>query len=81
ASDDLHTCDPTWGAADHDGHGTEMAGVTLYGDLLHALQSAHKVRLRHRLESVKILPPSNNTDPELYGAVTAEAVSRVEITA
>jgi len=31
AEDDLHTCDPGWGSADHDGHGTEMAGVTLYG--------------------------------------------------
>ena len=78
---DLHTCDPAWGAADHDGHGTEMAGVVLYGDLLHQLHSAHRVRLRHRLESVKIIPPANNSDPELYGAITAEAVSRVEINA
>ncbi len=81
AENDLHTCDPTWGVADHDGHGTGMAGVALYGDLLQTLQGSYKVRLRHRLESVKILPPANDTDPELYGVVTAEAVSRVEITA
>jgi hypothetical protein len=79
AEDDLHTCDPTWGAADHDGHGTQMAGVTLYGDLRTALEHGHQVLLRHRLESVKIRPPANDTDPKLYGAITAEAVSRVEI--
>ncbi len=79
AEDDLHTCDPTWGAADHDGHGTQMAGVTLYGDLRAALEDGHRVRLRHRLESVKIRPPANDTDPTLYGAVTAEGVSRAEI--
>ena len=32
AEEDLHTSDPSWGTADHDGHGTEMAGVSLYGD-------------------------------------------------
>jgi hypothetical protein len=79
AVDDLHTCDPNWGAADHDGHGTQMAGVTLYGDLRAALEDGHRVRLRHRLESVKIRPPANDTDPTLYGAVTAEGVSRAEI--
>ena len=79
AEDDLHTCDPAWGSADHDGHGTEMAGVTLYGDLRAALEHGHRVRLRHRLESVKIWPPANDTDPNLYGAITAEGVSRVEI--
>jgi hypothetical protein len=78
---DVHTCDPTWGATDHHGHGTGMAGVALYGDLLYSLQGTHRVRLRHRLESVKILPPANDTDPELYGAVTAEAVARVEVQA
>lgn len=81
AAEDLHTCDPTWGSADHDGHGTEMAGLALYGDLLVVLQSARKVRLRHRLESVKVLSPRNDTDPELYGSITAEAVSRAELQA
>lgn len=30
---DMHACDPGWGAHDHHGHGTAMAGVALYGDL------------------------------------------------
>ena len=70
-ADDAHTCDPSWGASDHDGHGTQMAGLALYGDVAEALATAERVRLRHRLESVKILPPANDTDPDLYGAVTA----------
>lgn len=79
AVDDMHTCDPGWGSADHHGHGTEMAGVTLYGDLREVFEGAHRIRLRHRLESVKIRPPANDTDPELYGALTAEGVARTEI--
>jgi len=53
---DCHSADPLWGVDDRDGHGTEMAGLALYGDVGTALMSAGPVRLRHRLESVKILP-------------------------
>jgi hypothetical protein len=78
---DTQTCDPGWGTHDHDGHGTEMAGLALYGDLQAALQSNASVILRHRLESVKVLPPQGQNDPDLYGAITAEAVARTEIAA
>ena len=79
---DCHACDPTWGVGDHAGHGTEMAGLALYGDLGGAVASAGEIRLRHRLESVKVLPPPPTTNPpELYGAVTATAASLVEIQA
>ena len=78
---DCHSCDPGWGTHDHDGHGTEMAGLALYGDLAPVLAGSHPVSLRHRLESVKILPPTGENPPELYGAITAEAASRVEIEA
>jgi Subtilase family len=81
SEDDLHTCNLAWGASDHDGHGTQMAGVTLYGDLRAALEDGNRVRLRHCLESVKILAPTNDTDPDLYGALTAEAVARTEVQA
>jgi hypothetical protein len=37
--------------------------------------------MRHRLESVKILPPTGANPPELYGAITAQAVTRPEINA
>lgn len=82
APTDCHTCDPQWGAHDHDGHGTQMAGLALYGDLAPQVAGAHPVSLNHRLESVKILPPPGEQNPpELYGAITAEAAARVEVEA
>jgi hypothetical protein len=80
---DCQSCDPGWGTHDHDGHGTEMAGLALYGDLTPVLAGTQNVALRHRLESVKILPPAGHpaNPPDLYGAVTAEAASRAEIQA
>lgn len=78
---DCHTCNPDWQTHDHDGHGTQMAGLALYGDLTSVLVATAPVQLRHGLESVKILPPNGANSPELYGAVTAEATSRVEIQA
>ena len=80
-SSDCHRCDPNWGAGDHAGHGTEMAGITLFGDLGHAITSGSAVALRHRLESVMILPPAGANPPELYGAITATAASLAEIEA
>ncbi len=83
ATVDTQTCDPSWGTHDHHGHGTEMAGLALYGDLGPLLSGRQLVRLTHILESVKILPPSTApaNRPELYGAVTAEAAGRVEVQA
>lgn len=80
---DCHSCDPAWGTHDHLGHGTDMAGLALYADLTPLLAGTQNVALRHRLESVKILPPDGHpvNPPDLYGAVTAEAASRAEIRA
>ena len=66
----LLTCHPESSTTDHDGHGTEMAGVAAYGDLAHLLASKQTVKLAHQLESVKILPATGANDPELYGAIT-----------
>jgi len=81
AAADCHACEPNWGTHDHAGHGTEMAGLALYGDLTAHLEGTNEVALRHVLESVKILPPTGRNDPDLYGAVTAEATSRPEVQA
>ena len=61
------SCDPNWGLDDHQGHGTEMAGLALFGDLGEIVHSTGPVLLRHRLESVKFLPPVGVNPPELYG--------------
>ena len=56
---DCHSCDPAWGVGDHDGHGTEMAGLALYGDVGSALMASGSVRLWHLLESVKAATTSS----------------------
>lgn len=80
AASDLHT---VVGApsGDLEGHGTQMAGLALYGPLDGPLLSTTAIRLRHRLESVKFLPDPGATphDPKAYGLVTAEAVALPEI--
>jgi len=69
AAVDCTAVDPTWGSDDNGGgptnmgHGTQMAGLALYGDLTSILLSTHPVHLDHRLESVKILPPSGSNPP------------------
>lgn len=69
-----------WGVVDSEGHGTGMAGLALYGDLSQALESGEQVILEHRLESAKILPPPPEENAEeLFGAITADAVSQAEI--
>jgi hypothetical protein len=78
---DCHAYDPTWGTADHQGHGTEMAGLALYGDLVDALESPAPWPVHNRLESVKILPRTGRNKPRLYAAISADATSRVEIEA
>lgn len=84
---DATAVDPAWGAHDDGGgpgnmgHGTEMAGLAAYGDLFDSLTSRAPIALRHRVESVKILPPRGTNPPELYGAITAQAVTRPEIVA
>lgn len=68
---------------DTQGHGTKMAGLALLGDRIdHHLLSTTQVSLRHRLESVRILPTKaeQQHDPLAYGDVTAQAVSLPEIT-
>lgn len=71
-----------WLITDHypyDGHGTPMAGLSLYGDLIEILASNEQYDLRHRVESVKIVPPTGKNPEELYGIITTECISRAEI--
>lgn len=86
AAEDCMAVNPAWGPQDNGGgemrgHGTEMAGLALYGDLTSVLESVAPVSLQHRLESVKILPPTGTNKRELYGAITADATSQIEVRA
>lgn len=81
---DLHSVRPEWGVDDtgpRPGHGTQMAGIALHGDLVPKLADVNPVKLTHRLESVKILPPPGMERPEerFYGPITKSAVSLAEI--
>ena len=82
SEDDCQAVDIRWGTYDHDrfGHGTMMAGIATYGDLVQCLSTVEPIELKHKLESVKILPPPpNENHPRLWGAVTSQGVSLAEI--
>ncbi|WP_189310141.1 S8 family peptidase [Streptomyces brasiliensis] len=67
--------------ADRSGHGTQMAGLALFGDFAAALESKGPVVLSHGLESVKILDDSYvpAKSPRTCAETTANAVATVEI--
>ena len=79
--EDVQTVESAWRIGDHDGNGTEMAGVALFNDLKDCLSGSKELHVWHKLESVKILPPPSfdENPPELYGAVTERAVALAEI--
>ena len=81
---DQHAYDDSWGVGDSaywTGHGTMMAGVALYGDLEVALGTGDVIEMTHRLETVKVLPPRVENDPELYGAITEVGIAKAEAAA
>jgi len=84
--DSLHevhwlAADPAWSPADRhpQQHGTGMAGLALYGCLTEPFGHRDPVHLRHRLESVKILPDGGQSDPENWGAITEGAIAQAEV--
>lgn len=83
APEDLQALVEDWQGDDHyegQGHGTPMAGLALHGDLIGPLADQPMPALRHRLESVKFLPPVPRTDDDLanYGTITQAAVALAE---
>ena len=79
--EDRHAVEIPWGVHDHEGHGTLMGGIAVYGDLQQLLESRERLEINHRLSSVKILPPVGENDKRLYGAVTSQGISRAELAA
>lgn len=83
---DQQAYDRSWpvedtGGLGHGGHGTQLSGLALHGDLADLLATNGPVPLLHRLESVKILPDRGANNPYLYGAITAQAIAAAEIVA
>jgi hypothetical protein len=81
AANDIDSYDPAWGVGDHEGHGTQVAGVALFEDVAKHLGNTNPIQLTHRLESVKILPPQGQNQEELYGYITQESASRAAVNA
>ena len=81
---DIHKYDPNWPDGDSaawSGHGTAMAGLSLYGDLFPVLMGAGNISVGHRLEVVKMLAHDGQEhQPKLYGAITRECATRPEVT-
>jgi len=76
--DDRHAANPAWGLEDVKGHGTQMGGLALFGDLTPKLHQANPVSVLARLESVKLLPDAGMNPHHLLGAVTRQAINTVE---
>ncbi|MEM7125688.1 MAG: S8 family peptidase [Chloroflexota bacterium] len=82
ADEDCLCVKEDWGTNDHNSHGTLMAGVAGYGDLLDCILNDNEIDIYHSIESVKILPPPpKENEPELWGDITSQAISRAEINA
>jgi hypothetical protein len=77
--DDRHAARPAWGVEDIVGHGTQLAGLSLYGDLTIALHTRMPIHIRHRLESAKIIPDAGHNPHHLLGAMTRAGIDAVEV--
>jgi len=80
AAADRHAADPAWSVDDSKGHGTQLAGLALYGDLTIPVQDTRPVTVGHRLESVKLMPDVGVNPHHLLGSVTRSAINAVEVT-
>lgn len=81
AEDDSHVWNPEWPPGDQKGHGTELAGLALYGPLEEQLLATEPVQLRHRLEAAKILPHVGENSPPDYGPITVGSMAMAELQA
>ncbi|MCY3926633.1 MAG: S8 family peptidase [bacterium] len=79
SASDMHAVDPNWSRSDQRGHGTEMAGIVVHGDVAAAMIHSGPVRIEGCLESVKVLPDHGENEHELYGALTAQAAAIAEV--
>jgi Subtilase family len=80
AEEDQHAALKDWGVADHhkQQHGTGMAGLALYGCLTQVMTVTGEIKLRHILESVKIMPPTGVNEPPDYGRRMQDGVAMAQ---
>jgi hypothetical protein len=80
---DVDELKPGWGGHDthHHGHGTQMAGLAIYGDLASVLSGSGPIELTHGVHSMKLIHAPDPHRPDLYGTVTIEGISRLELDA
>lgn len=78
--DDAQAYDPEWPIVDHNqSHGTEMAGLAIFGDKLPELLAGNqRVNLTHRLESVRMLHIDQPHSKGTWGYVTMESLAKAE---
>ncbi len=83
SDDDAQAFNPQWSAVDHaQAHGTEMAGLVLYGDKLpDLLINNRQFQHTHRLESVRMLHTNYPHSREVWGYVTQASLAKAEIQA
>ncbi|MBC6416068.1 MAG: S8 family peptidase [Bdellovibrionales bacterium] len=79
SDEDCHTIKLEWETDDKEGHGTLMSGLIIYGDLQKCLESRKPINIRHKLESVKLIPSGQSNPKKLYGDLTKQGINRVEI--
>jgi hypothetical protein len=78
---DRHAADPAWDIEDSVGHGTQLAGLALFGDLTNALQNTTPIQVFYRLESAKIIPDAGQNPHHLLGAMTRAGINAAEAVA
>jgi hypothetical protein len=83
ADADVDELKPGWGGHDthRHGHGTQMAGLAIYGDLTSVLSGDGPIELTHGVQSLKLIHAPDPHRPDLYGEVTIEGISRLELDA
>lgn len=77
--EDTQAWNPAWTPADRHGHGTELAGLAIFGlRLKEMLLDDDPVTLSHRLESVKIWPDHGANEPPDYGPITVGSMAKAK---
>src|SRR4030042_5555856 len=81
--DDAQAYDPEWSVVERDkSHGTEMAGLAIFGDRLPELLAGNqRVNLTHRLESIRMLHSKHPHPEDTWGYVTQASLAKAEIQA